>query len=354
MLHCFHFRVFSKMPLAVAEPTLSSLQDKSKHLQLPMADKEVQKKMQSLLGSPSTPSPSSSEIEKHTPQSAGSRFSSLSFNRLWRPAAQRNLRNQWLRLVSFKDQWLSISSSGRLHATSLVNTHLSERYIPDMDLGALSKMLEIRLKACEKLSRQQDLHRRKVLSSYRDMVMVISHMVNVCGSMRCFSKGPSGSPLVQFSSQPEDESDAGDGGGIAVFSFMSIPAFEQLAEELVKMFSLELCMKRLIVLELLSLSCNEAANAQRPTFVWVDEFYQGEFDELTTCNLFSEENCGPLFPKMNGCELDSCSIIKLNSVPDRETLQVYLAAWLVEPNINMSRVEQIFAAVSAEMHVNLS
>lgn len=48
--------------------------------------------------------------------------------RLWRPAAQRNLRNQWSRLASCRQQWASSSSSGRSHATSLVNAYLSQRY----------------------------------------------------------------------------------------------------------------------------------------------------------------------------------------------------------------------------------
>lgn len=48
--------------------------------------------------------------------------------RLWRPAAQRNLRNQWSQLVSCKNRWFSASSVGRSHATALVNFHLSQRY----------------------------------------------------------------------------------------------------------------------------------------------------------------------------------------------------------------------------------
>lgn len=48
--------------------------------------------------------------------------------RLWRPAAQRNLRNQWSRLASCRQQWASSSSSGRSHATCLVNAYLSQRY----------------------------------------------------------------------------------------------------------------------------------------------------------------------------------------------------------------------------------
>ena len=43
--------------------------------------------------------------------------------------------------------------------------------------------------------------------------------------MRCYLKGPSGSPLVQFSSSSEDTNDTGDGGGIQVFAFMSVALF---------------------------------------------------------------------------------------------------------------------------------
>ncbi|KAM1530315.1 hypothetical protein ACFX1Q_020354 [Malus domestica] len=45
-------------------------------------------------------------------------------SRKWRPAAQRNLRNQWPKLASHKQQWASSSSATRSHATSLVNAPL--------------------------------------------------------------------------------------------------------------------------------------------------------------------------------------------------------------------------------------
>ena len=48
-------------------------------------------------------------------------LSSSSSMRLWRPAAQRNLRNQWSKLSTFWQQWLAASSGGKSHATSLVN-----------------------------------------------------------------------------------------------------------------------------------------------------------------------------------------------------------------------------------------
>lgn len=56
---------------------------------------------------------------------------SSSVSRLWRPAAQRNLRNQWSKLVSGKQDWVSASASGRTHATALVNAYLSQRLVCD-------------------------------------------------------------------------------------------------------------------------------------------------------------------------------------------------------------------------------
>ena len=49
--------------------------------------------------------------------------------RLWRPAAQRNLRNQWSKLASYRQQWTSTASKGRSHATDLVNSYLSQRQL---------------------------------------------------------------------------------------------------------------------------------------------------------------------------------------------------------------------------------
>ena len=54
---------------------------------------------------------------------------SPSVTRLWRPAAQRNLLNQWSKLASYRQQWASSSSKGRSHATDLVNAYLSQRQL---------------------------------------------------------------------------------------------------------------------------------------------------------------------------------------------------------------------------------
>ena len=103
-------------------------------------------------------------------------------SRLWRPAAQRIIRNQCSKLLFAKNRWLSAASEGRAHATSLVNAYLScrqliwlfltlmfvlvlafvlfglgddFRYMPNMDMGILKGMSGIREKACEKLTRKQ-------------------------------------------------------------------------------------------------------------------------------------------------------------------------------------------------------
>ncbi|RWR77251.1 hypothetical protein CKAN_00573000 [Cinnamomum micranthum f. kanehirae] len=288
------------------------------------------------------------------PCSSSSPSPSSSATRLWKPAAQRNLRNQWSKYLSQKDRWISASSNGRSHATSLVNAYLSQRYMPEMDLGVLSEMPGIRYKACEKLALQQEQYQSKLLSCYRDMVDVVSHMKNVSASMRCFLKGSADSPLVQFGSHPEDSNDSGDGGGIPVFSYLSIPSFENLGQELLQMFVLELCLKRLLVIELLSISCKESLKGQTSRLSWSDELYLYEFDDLSSINLYSDKQCQPVAPRIVGWEFGNPTSGRTDHVPDREILQVYLTAWLVEVNIDWHRVDQIFALVGEEMHINLS
>ncbi|PIA63043.1 hypothetical protein AQUCO_00200817v1 [Aquilegia coerulea] len=268
-------------------------------------------------------------------------------SRLWRPQAQRNLRKQWMKLVSHRQKWVSASSNCRSHATSLVNAYLSERYMPSMDLGVLKDMPNIRQKACLKLARQQELYGKNLLSSYKDMVGVVSHMVNDSRSMRCFMKA--GSPLAQFSSYSEDKNDLGDGGCIPVFAFWSLPYHEKLAEELVQMFSSELILKRLLVLELLSMSCEEQ---QTDTLSWSDEIYSGEHEYLISCGLYDEKTCQPIPPQINGQGgSDSPFTVESNIRKDQEVLQVYLTTWFVEVNIDTHRVEDIFSIVGEEMHI---
>ncbi|XP_058194797.1 uncharacterized protein LOC131311374 isoform X2 [Rhododendron vialii] len=289
--------------------------------------------------SPPLPSPEESTKSKHQQNGTESPSASTppppSVTRLWRPVAQRNLRNQWSKMASYNQEWSSSSSSAR--------------YMNAMELGVLSDMPDIRKKACWKLFKQQDLHRRKLLSSYKDMVAVLVLMVNTSRSMRSFIKGTS-SPLVQFSSFSEDKNDNGDGGGIPVYTFWSISSFEGLAYELVQMFRLELNLKRLLVVELLSISSDEVSINR---VCWLDELYTGEFDDLCICDLYSKEVGEPVRPKIEGWKSDT-SAEQSNCQPDQDVLQVYLTTWLAEVNIDTYRVDEIFATVGEEMHVSLT
>ncbi|PON70327.1 hypothetical protein TorRG33x02_256930 [Trema orientale] len=306
---------------------------------------------------PATPSSSSSSYsyskaantDIRSPSSTASPLPP-SVSRLWRPAAQRNLRNQWSKLAALRQQWNSASSSGRSHATSLVNAYLSEKYMPSMELGVLSDMPDIRKKASWKFFRQQELHRSKVLSSYKDLVDVVTQMARLSKSMRCYLKASSSTPLVQFSGCSEDMNDPGDGGGIPVFAFRSISCFEKLAEELVQMFIFELNLKRLLVLELLSLSC-ESSMVKR--FNWSDELYAGEFNDLSVCNLYSGEASEPVKPRLLVSKSDVPTARHTQQL-NHETMQVYLTTWLAEVNIDSQRVDEIFSEIREEMHVNIS
>ncbi|KAK7347334.1 hypothetical protein VNO80_21864 [Phaseolus coccineus] len=272
--------------------------------------------------------------------------------RLWRPHAQRNLRNQWSQLASCKNRWSSASSAGRSHATALVNSHLSQRYMPDMKLGVVSDMPGIRKRACLKLFKRQELQRNKLLLCYKDMVGIVSDMINISRSLKCFSKGSTSSPLLQFSYNSADQSDfgdGGDGGGIPVFTFYSITSHEKFAEELVQMFSLELCLKRLLVLEFMSIGYD---NSEVKQLHWSTQLYDDEFKDLRDCNLYCEVTHGPVPPRFRDGKSDIASL-RFDNQPNPEVLQVYLTTWLAEANIDTLKVNEIFTVVGEEMHVSV-
>ncbi|KAL1825002.1 hypothetical protein ACET3Z_011780 [Daucus carota] len=275
---------------------------------------------------------------------------SPSASRLWRPAAQRNLRNQWANLSSYSHKWASLSSSARSHATSLVNSSLSLRYMDARDLGVLTDLPGIKNKAFLKLFKQQELHRSKLLASYKNMVAIVNQMVNAGASMRCFLKGVDNSSILQYSNSALNSTDVGDGGGIPAFTFRSISSFEELAEELIHMFILELNLKRLLVIEFFSISNEDARKDNELS--WQDELYSGEFDDLSKCNLYSTEACAPLLPNIKGRKPGKLKL-QAEHQPDEDVLQVYLTTWLADVNIDKCRVDEIFTSVAEEMNVTL-
>ncbi|XP_010452766.1 PREDICTED: uncharacterized protein LOC104734813 [Camelina sativa] len=291
---------------------------------------------------PASPSPASSS-RSPAPPSPASLSSSM---RLWRPAAQRNLRNQWSKLSNCRQQWIAASSAGRSHATSLVNSYLPQKYMPMMELGVLSDMLDIKKKALKKLFMQQSSYRTKLLSSYKEMVALVVEMVDASRSLRCYTKLSNGS-LIQFSASKEDSNDAGDCGGFPVYNFWNVSAFEKMAEELVEMFKREVMLKRLLIMELISLSSEVP---QPGNSCWSDELYHGEVGHLTKCSLYSMEVSEPVLPRVKENNIGIPSLSDTNQ-PTAEILQIYLTTWLADVNIETHRVDEIFALVGEEIRV---
>ncbi|KAL3828065.1 hypothetical protein ACJIZ3_016867 [Penstemon smallii] len=283
--------------------------------------------------------PSQGQIVRNSPAS-----------RLWRPAAQRNLRNQWSKLASLCNEWQTSASTARSHATSIVNSYLSQRYLDGMDFGVLSDMPNIRTKSCRKLFKQQELYKGELLSSYKDLAKTVTRMIDVCKSMRCYFRGTTNSPLAQFSFFSGDDSDSGDCGGMPVFTLSSIANFEELAWEIVSMFISEINLKRLLVMELLSIHNEKVAEVTQ--LHWSDEFYEGEFDDLSICSLYSKKTCEIVLPNLESSGSSTTAIIQYKQQKDSDTLQVYITTWMVEVNIDKYRVDEIFAIVGGEMHVD--
>ncbi|KAH0861336.1 hypothetical protein HID58_089597 [Brassica napus] len=282
-------------------------------------------------------------ISQFHPPASPSPASSM---RLWRPAAQRNLRNQWLKMSACRKQWTAACSVGTSHANSLVDSYLSQTFVPMMKFGVLSDVFDIKKKALNKLSKQQSSYRDKLLSSYKEMVAAVVEMVNVSRSLRCYMKPSSGS-IVQFSGSKEDSKDSGDCGGIPVFSFWDISAFEKMAEELVEMFKREVMLKRLLMMELVSLSSEVP---QPVKLSWADELYQGEFDDLSKCSLYSTEVSELILPRLKEDNLCISSVSHTNQ-PTADMLHMYLITWAAEVNIDTHRRDEILAMVGEEIRL---
>jgi len=177
-------------------------------------------------------------------------------------------------------------------------------------------------------------------------------MSNASTSMRTYVKRSANSPLMEFCNDSGLDGDTGDGGGIAIFSYLPLQYFENLGEELVEMFVSEL--KRLLVVEFHSIVYNEAQDVlPRTGTCWNEEIYPGEFDSVKNLNNFFAQDSSVLHPGLNVLEVDDNVLGLSKGQPRREILQVYLTTWLAEININNSRIEEIIAMVGEEMQITL-
>lgn len=266
--------------------------------------------------------------------------------RLWRPAAQRNVRNSWSFIARHVAAWAFASSHGLSAATSLVNSLLSERYVESMDFGVLQTMKDIRARACRKFFLQGEGSCMELLRSYKELVESLSMMLRAKESMRTYLKGPTSGPLVEFSDRQHLSEDTGDGDGLAVFSALSLSTHEMLAEELINMFLSEIRIKWLIVSELHSLLYSEK----------VDDHLRKQTSEEMMHNIFLETNLKIGHIIFGEQEHDLARTVQQGSgvKVKREVLQVYLTAWLAEVNIKKSRKDEVLKSASEEIQFSLS
>uniref|UniRef100_J3LLC9 Uncharacterized protein n=1 Tax=Oryza brachyantha TaxID=4533 RepID=J3LLC9_ORYBR len=269
--------------------------------------------------------------------------------RQWRPAAQRNLRNQWSRLLAAKARWLSAEPPAPPLPQASPSLPPSLRYMPGMDLGALKDMPGIREKASGKLAHREEQYQNMLVSAYKEMVLATADLVKTSHSMRCFSKVAVNSPLIKFTERQDDMNDSGDGGGAPVFKWFSMLEFENLAHELVEMFISELQLKRLLALELLSLTLKEGVQHDA-SLEWSDELFDGEFNEFQSIGLLS----GDSYPLPKSWSADVSQAWQPGQTRSHEVLQVYLTCWLANVNIKTSRIDEIFELVGEEMQIKLT
>ncbi|KAG0625861.1 hypothetical protein M758_2G085100 [Ceratodon purpureus] len=266
--------------------------------------------------------------------------------RLWRPAAQRHVRNAWAAMHAERAAWASASAASFQTASALVNLSLSRRFIATMDLGVLQDMDAICQKARAKMGRQQEGQVAQLLTKFDDQVKALSNMLQASKEMRAYRSEDG--PLIMFSNEPSVEGDTGDGAGAPVFATLPISIFEKLAEEIVAMFETELKLKWLLTSEFRALVYPKAL----PVI---------NFENIEGCDQFksfsgtaSRSGLPDLLAKSEFINLDwnqVGDILKVRSKEEvqRETYQVYLTALLIEVNIDKQRIEEIVAMINDEM-----
>jgi hypothetical protein len=124
---------------------------------------------------------------------------------------------------------------------------------------------------------------------------------------------------------------------------------ENLAQELVDMFISELQLKRLLVLELLSVTFKEGVQHDA-SLEWSNELFDGEFNEFQSIGLLSGDSYA--LPKNWSAGVSKAW--QPDQTPSHEVLQVYLTSWLANVNIKTSRIDEIFELVGEEMQIKLS
>ncbi|EFJ34906.1 hypothetical protein SELMODRAFT_405923 [Selaginella moellendorffii] len=257
--------------------------------------------------------------------------------RLWRPAAQRNVRNVWSSIAAARSSWSAASSKGLSAATGFVNVFLTQGYLVSMDLGVLEDMPGLRSASSEKLLCQQRSNCQELVSAYQELEDATSRLIYAAKSMRTYVKD-SGS-VATFSQEKVFDGDNGDGDGAPVFSMLTIKCYEDLATEITAMYLRELRIKWRIASKLLGFQDNEVLSTENLRALHCLMFCEHELSIAGHCT---------------NHDLPSSALDLPGTKLEREALEVCLTSWLAEAQVEKNRKKACFCSQCLEQPNEIS
>lgn len=82
----------------------------------------------------------------------------------------------------------------------------------------------------------------------------------------------------------------------------------------------------MVLIELWSI-ISEDSKPDTDAYCWSDELYPRELDDLSACNLYSEQTSEPVLPRVNGWKSSDSVDRRVNSQPDPKSLEVLFLSW---------------------------
>jgi len=238
--------------------------------------------------------------------------------RLWRTAAQRCVRAAFTTMTTHRARWDKASDAGLGAATALVNALLSSFFVDTMALGALAQLPGLKERARDKWGLEMDCALQQLWAALGDLEGACLSLEAAAGTLATAhfpTVGASPTPASPLPAMGLDEAEQ----AVAVFSAFPLAAFRRMAARIVQMYRRELAAKRVVVLAL------AAAREGGHKVVAVDGEGEGEGARFE----LAEDSGAPR--------------------PSRETLQAYLATWLLSPELDEGQVEEVMAHVNAEI-----
>mmetsp|Transcript_24861 Transcript_24861/g.47166 ORF Transcript_24861/g.47166 Transcript_24861/m.47166 type:complete len:245 (+) Transcript_24861:92-826(+) len=230
--------------------------------------------------------------------------------RQWRKLAQQRVRSSLNGVANARVQWQMAHGEGRAAAKEIANTHLSIRYLKSSDLGDLSDLPHLLSCATRKLQAQQSNGLALLAGAHKMLVDATSSMQaalaegfemesSLTWNHECNAGSANSSTAIN-----NDKAAGEKVYRVPLFSCLSLASIESLAAEILNMYHAELKVKRQIVLDM-----EELVNAKGDTLV-----------------------------DPTGSPIDI-----------QQRMEVCVTTWMIEPQINTSRLDEIMLLLEDDM-----